>query len=102
MPEVNALKIWFYIMFFPSILALLGISVVFFAHAYEWGAAVSIPGPLLIGLFFAELTMVISGLGIAAFIKSTPKTTFVKAMGLWNVLLLMVSGTIGYNIFMQL
>ena len=102
MSEVKALNIWFYILFLPSFLALLGLSIVFFAHAFKWGGEANIPVPLLIGLFAAEFTMVMSGLGIAAFIKFTPKTTFVKVMGLFNVLILMVAGIVGFSIFMML
>lgn len=100
MPNSNSSKIWFYILFLPSCLAILGLLVVFSAYTFEWGVDDKIPAALLLGLFFAELTMVISGLGIAAFIKSRPKTTLIKGMGLWNIAILITAGITGYNIFM--
>ena len=102
MSELKALKIWFYILFIPSIFTILGLSVVFIAYTLEWGSKANIPVALLLGLFFAELAMVISALGIVAFIKSTPKTAVIKTMGLWNILILIVTGITGYNIFMVL
>ena len=102
MSEFKKTSIWFYILFMPSILAILGLSVVYIAYTFEWGSKTNIPVDLLAGLFFAELTMVISGLGIAAFIKSTPKTAVIKVMGLWNILILIVAGITGYSIFMVL
>lgn len=102
MSDLNISKIWFYILFLPSVLAILALSIVFSAYTFEWGAGNDIPAALLLGLFFSELTMVISGLGIAAFIKSKPKTAFIKTMGLWNIIVLIAAGITGYNIFMVL
>lgn len=102
MADFKILGIWFYILFLPSALAILGLSVVYSANRFEWGSQFNIPVDLLAGLFFAELTMVISGLGIAAYIKSKQKTTVVKVMGLWNVLILIVAAVTGYGIFMVL
>ena len=100
MPDSKSSKIWFYILFLPSLLAIFGLLLVLTAYTYEWGVNNKIPAALLLGLFFAELTMVISGLGIAAFIKSRPKTLLIKAMGLWNLAILVTAGITGYNIFM--
>jgi len=102
MPHSKASKAWFYIMFLPTILAILGLGIVFAAYTFEWGSENKIPAPLLLGLFFAELTMVISGLGIAAYIKSRSKTAFIKGIGLWNLVILITAGITGYNIFMTL
>ena len=102
MPNFNSSRVWFYILFLPSFLAIFGLLVVISANTFAWGAQSNIPAALLLGLFFAELTMVISGLGIAAFIKSRPKTAFIKAMGLWNLSILIVAAVTGFNIFMVL
>ena len=102
MSQLKSLKIWFYILFIPTILSILGLSLVFTAYTFDWGSNANIPVAMLVGLFFAELTMVVSGLGIVAFIKSTPKTVVIKAMGLWNILILIVAAVTGYNIFMVL
>ena len=102
MSKLKSLTIWFYILFIPSISAILGLSIAFIADTFDWGSKANIPVALLVGLFFAELTMVISGLGIVAFIKSKPKTAIIKAMGLWNILILIVAAVTGYNIFMVL
>ena len=102
MPEIKISGIWFYLLLLPSILVVLGLSFVFAAISFEWGSESKIPAAMLIGLFFAELTMVISALGIVAFIKSRPKALFLKAIGLWNIAVLIIAGITGYNIFMQL
>lgn len=102
MLELKVSKIWFYIFFLPSILVVLGLSIVFTAIIFEWGSEDKIPVAMLIGLFFAELTMVISALGIVAFIKSRPKAPILKAIGWWNIAVLITSGIAGYNIFMRL
>ncbi len=102
MDKLKASKIWFYILFMPSVFTVLGLSFVFAAISLEWGSEAKIPAGMLIGLFFAELTMVVSGLGIVAFIKSTPKTPFFKAIGFWNIVVLIIAGITGYKIFMLL
>lgn len=102
MSESKSSKIWFYILFLPSFLAISGLLVVLSAHTFEWGVESKIPAAMLLALFFAELTMVISGLGIAAFIKSRPKTTLIKWLGLWNLTILITAGITGFNIFMVL
>jgi len=76
--------------------------MVFTAITLEWGSESKIPAAMLIGLFFAELTMVISGLGIVAFIKAIPKTPMIKSIGVWNITILITAGITGYNIFMLL
>lgn len=102
MPEVKVSKIWFYILFIPSILAVMGSGIVFIANSFEWGSESGIPAAMLIGLFFAEVTMVISALGIIAYIKIRPQAPVLKAIGVWNIVVLIVAGIIGFNIFMQL
>ena len=102
MPELNTSKIWIYILFLPSILVVLGLSIVFTAITFEWGSEAKIPADMLIGLFFAELTMVISALSIVAFIRSRPDAPILKAIGLWNIAVLITAGITGYNIFMLL
>lgn len=99
--EVSS-KIWFYILFLPTVFSLQGLGIVYMSNVYEWGSELNIPATQLLGLFFAELTMVISGLGIVAFIKSVPKTTVINFMGLWNIVILVLSGINGYIIFMRL
>ena len=102
MAELKISKIWFYLLFLPTILVVLGLSIVFTAITLEWGSESKIPAAMLIGLFFAELTMVISALGIVAFIKSRPTAPYLKAIGLWNIAILIAAGITGYNIFMLL
>ena len=102
MPELKTSKIWFYILFLPSVLTVLGLGFVFAAVTFEWGSEANIPAAMLTGLFFAELTMVVSGLGLVAFIKSTPKTPFLKVIGIWNIAVLITAGITGYKIFMLL
>jgi len=95
-------KIWFYLTILPSVVVLLGSILVTSAYIFKWGVENEIPVAMLLALFFAEISMVISGLGIVGFIKTRPKTTRVKTLGLWNVLLLITACVIGYNIFMIL
>jgi len=102
MAESNSSKIWFYILFIPSILVALSLIIVFTAITFEWGSEANIPAAMLIGLFFAELIMVVSALSIVAFIKSQPKTSILKAGGLWNIAILITAGITGYRIFMLL
>jgi len=95
-------KIWFYLTILPSLVVLLGSTLVTSAYTFKWGIDNEIPVAMLLALFFAEISMVISGLGIVGFIKTRPKTTGVKSLGFWNVLLLVTACVIGYNIFMIL
>jgi len=95
-------KIWFYISILPSLMTFIGLILVYIANAFSWGVEIKVPIPILLALFFAEIIMVISGLGIVAYIKSTPKTATVKWLGIWNTLLLISACIIGYNIFMVL
>lgn len=102
MNDTKSSKIWFYIIFLPCLITLLGLTIVYTAREFQWGSELQIPVHMLLGLFFAEFTMVISGLGIVGFIKSKPKTGFIKLMGLLNVLIMITACIIGYNIFMTL
>jgi len=95
-------KIWFYISILPSLMTFIGLTLVYIANVFSWGVEIEVPIYMLLALFFAEITMVISGLGIVAFIKSTPKTGPVKWLGIWNTILLISACIIGYNIFMIL
>jgi len=95
-------KIWFYLTILPSVIVLLGITLVTSSYIFKWGVDSEIPVAMLLALFFSEFSMVISGLGIVGFIKTRPKTTGIKFLGLWNVLLLVTACVIGYNIFMIL
>jgi len=95
-------KIWLYISILPSLMTFIGLTLVYIANVFTWGSEINVPTPMLLALFFAEITMVISALGIVAFIKSTPKTTAVKWLGLLNTILLISACVIGYNIFMIL
>ncbi|MCW9013429.1 MAG: hypothetical protein OQL06_06565 [Gammaproteobacteria bacterium] len=88
--------------FTPSVIAFTGITLAICARTFQWGADNDIPAANLIALFFAEITMVASGLGIAAYIKSRYKTAKVKLLGLWNLFMLIISGMLGYNIFSTL
>ncbi|MBL7003351.1 MAG: hypothetical protein ISR69_04935 [Gammaproteobacteria bacterium] len=99
---VTPSKIWFYILFLPSALVLFSLSTVYLAFTFEWGNESNIPIPLLLGLFFAEFTMVASGLGIVAFIRTNPKSIFLRGVGVLNITILITAGIIGYNIFMNL
>ncbi len=102
MDKLKASKIWFYILFLPSVFTVLGLSFAFAAVTFEWGSEANIPAAMLLGLFFAELTMVVSGLGLVSFIKFRPKTPFIKVIGFWNIVVLITAGIIGYRIFMLL
>ena len=102
MPELNVSRIWTYLLFLPSFLVVLSLSIVFAAITFKWGSEAKIPAAMLIGLFFAELTMVISALGIVAFIKSRPKAPILKTFGLLNIVILITAGISGYTIFMLL
>ena len=102
MPELNVSRIWTYLLFLPSFLVVLSLSIVFAAITFKWGSEAKIPAAMLIGLFFAELTMVISALGIVAFIKSRPKAPILKTFGLLNIVILITAGITGYTIFMLL
>ena len=102
MPALKVSKIWIYLLFLPSVLVVLGLALVFTATSLEWGSESKIPAAILIGLFFAELSMVISALGVVAFIKSRPKALIFRAFGLWNIVILITAGITGYNIFMLL
>jgi len=95
-------KIWFYLMILPNFVILLGLTLVFSAYTFKWGVNSDVPVAMLLALFFAEIGMVIAGLGIVGFIKTKPKTTGIKFLGFWNVLLLVTACVIGYNIFMIL
>ena len=102
MDESKVSKIWFYILFLPSVLTMIGLGFVFAAITFEWGSDANIPAAMLIGLFFAEFTMVVSGLGLVAFIKFRPKTPFINVIGFWNIAVLITAGITGYKIFMLL
>ena len=95
-------KIWFYLTILPNFVILLGLTLVFSAYSFKWGVESEIPVAMLLALFFAEISMVIAGLGIVGFIKTKPKTTKIKYLGFWNVLLMVTACVIGYNIFMIL
>ena len=95
-------KIWFYLTILPTFAILLGLTLVFSAHLFKWGVESEIPAAMLLALFFAEISMVICGLGIVGFIKTKPKTTKNKFLVFWNVLLMVTACVIGYNIFMIL
>ncbi len=89
-------------MIFPSFVILLGLILVFSAYTFNWGVESEIPIAMLLALFFAEISMVIAGLGVVGFIKAKPKTAKIKYLGLWNVLLMITACITGYNIFMIL
>lgn len=73
MSETYNSKTWLYISFVPSIIATLGLTLVISARLFQWGVESDIPAEKLLGLFFAEITMVASGLGIASYLKSPHK-----------------------------
>lgn len=102
MTKLQTPKIWFYLSILPNFVVLLGLTLVFLANTYQWGIENEIPVSMLLGLFFSEFSMVIAGLGFVGFIKTSPKSTGVKFLGLWNVILLVSACVIGYNIFMTL
>lgn len=95
-------KAWMYMSIIPSLVAALGIVLVTSANLMQWGAESEIPAARLMALFFAEITMVACGLGIAGYVKSPNKTPKIKLLGLWNLCLLIVSGILGYKIFSSL
>ncbi len=95
-------KIWFYLTILPNFVILTGLILVYSANTFKWGLENQIPVSMLLGLFFAEFSMVISGLGIVGFIKTKPKTKNIKYLGLWNVLLMTAACVTDYNIFMTL
>ncbi len=97
-----ASNIWLYLMILPTLVILLGLTLVFSAYTLNWGVESEIPVAMLLALFFAEISMVIAGLGIVGFIKTNPKTTKIKYLGLWNVSLMITACITGYNIFMIL
>ena len=79
MSKSKTVKIWFCILFLPSIFSLLGLILVLTAYVFDLESSQNIPVTQLVGLLFAELTMVVSGLGIVAYIKSMPKTVLSKS-----------------------
>ncbi|RDH85633.1 MAG: hypothetical protein DIZ80_01505 [endosymbiont of Galathealinum brachiosum] len=95
-------KVWFFLTILPNFVILLGSTLVFSAYTFKWGVESDIPIAMLLTLFFAEIGMVIAGLGVVGFIKTKPKTTKIKALGFWNVILMVTACVIGYNIFMTL
>ena len=95
-------NIWLYLMILPTLVILLGLTLVLSAYTLNWGVESEIPVAMLLALFFAEISMVIAGLGVVGFIKTKPKTTKIKYLGLWNVLLMITACITGYNIFMIL
>lgn len=102
MPTQVSSKIWFYLMILPNFVILLGLTLVLSAYSFKWGVESDIPVAMLLALFFSEIGMVIAGLGIVGFIKTKPKTTKIKYLGFWNVLLMVTACIIVYNIFMTL
>ena len=102
MPEQKASRTWIVMSIIPSVIASIGIALVICANIFQWGAENDIPASRLLALFFAEITMVACGLGIAGYIKSKDKTGKIKLLGLWNLVMLIVSGTIGFKIFSSL
>ena len=102
MTNLQTPKIWFYLSILPNFVVILGLTLVFFANTFQWGIENEIPVSMLLGLFFAEFSMVIAGLGIVGFIKTRPKSRVIKFLGTWNVLLMVSACIIGYNIFMTL
>ncbi len=91
-------KIWFYVSLFPSLAALIGLSMAYLSYVQQWGGGDKIA--TVIAVFFCEIVMVISAFGAITYMKQE-KTVISQRMLYWNIALALLGASSGIYLFLS-
>lgn len=90
-------KIWFYASLFPSLAAIIGISLAYTSYVQQWGGDNKIA--TVIAVFFCEIVMVIAIFGSITYMKQEKSATTKKIL-LLNLFIALMGALSGIYLFL--
>jgi len=91
-------KIWFYVSLFPSLAAMIGLSMAYLSYAQQWGGDNKIA--TVIAVFFCEIVMVISAFGAISYMKQEKELITQRILYL-NIGLAILGASSGIYLFLS-
>ncbi|MEH6651251.1 MAG: hypothetical protein V7707_14585 [Motiliproteus sp.] len=80
---------WHYVTLVPTLVAFIGVSLIFFAWFAGWEGGQRVAQVL--SIFFAALMMVVSMAGLIGYLKQPGRYRRLQMIALWNLLLLLAA-----------
>ncbi len=91
-------KIWFYVSLFPSLAAMIALSITYLSYVQQWGGDNKIT--TMIAVFFCEIVMVISAFGTITYMKQK-KTVITQRMLYLNSAIAILGASTGIYLFLS-
>ncbi len=91
-------KIWYYVSLFPSLAALIGMSLAYVSYTQQWGGDEKIA--TVIAVFFCEIVMVIAVFGSLSYMKQERTPTTKKILFL-NMAIAITGALSGIYLFLS-
>ncbi len=89
---------WFVISLMPSLFMLLGTTITLLAYFQLWGG--STRAAMVLGVFFSEITLVVTAFGLLAYLRTHMKTMRVKTIAKWNWCIVAYAVTVAVSLFL--
>jgi len=91
-------KIWYYVSLFPSLAALIGMSMAYVSYTQQWGGDEKIA--TVIAVFFCEIVMVIAAFASLSYMKQA-RTSTTKKILILNISIAMTGALSGIYLFLS-
>ncbi len=91
-------KVWYYISLFPSLAALIGMSLAYVSYSQQWGGDEKIA--TVIAVFFCEIVMVIAVFASLSYMKQE-RTSATKKILILNISIAITGALSGIYLFLS-
>lgn len=91
--------LWFVVSIIPTFFMAIGTAITLTSYLQLWGG--STQASTVIGVFFAEITLVITALGLLGYLRTHHKTTLVKNIARFNWCIVAYAVTAGLYLFLS-
>ena len=91
--------VWFVVSVIPTFFMAIGTLVTWLSYAQLWGG--STQASTVIGVFFAEITLVVTAFGLLAYLRTYNKTNLVKNIARFNWCIVAYAVTTGLYLFLS-
>ncbi len=90
---------WFIVSIAPTFLALLGTTITLLAYFQLWGGSTRVS--TVLGVFFSEITLVVTAFGLLAYLRTHNKTKRTKNIARFNWCIVAYAVTAGLYLFLS-
>ncbi len=91
--------VWFIASIMPAFFMVIGTAITLIAYLQLWGG--STQASTVIGVFFAEILLVITALGLLGYLRTHHKTPLVKKIARFNWCIVAYAVTAGLYLFLS-